>query len=167
MIFITTGSRSFQFNRLLETVDKAIENGAITDEVFAQIGSSNYPIRNYKYKEFLNHDEFNEKLNKCDIVLTHGGTGVIVNSVKMGKRVVAVPRLVKYGEVIDDHQIQLVKAFAQMDMVTPCYECTSGMIAQAIDVAKKKKVKPYHSNTQVIMNKNLYPPFEMGAEAKP
>lgn len=47
MIFITTGSRSFQFNRLLEAVDKAIENGSITDEVFAQIGSSNYLIRNF------------------------------------------------------------------------------------------------------------------------
>lgn len=152
MIFITTGSRSFQFNRLLEAVDKAIESGTITDEVFAQIGSSNYPIKNYKYKEFLNHDEFNEKMRNCDIVLTHGGTGVIVNAVKMGKRVVAVPRLAKYGEVIDDHQIQLVKAFAQLDMVTPCYDCTSEMIAQAVDMAKKKEVKPYHSNTQVIID---------------
>lgn len=152
MIFITTGSRSFQFNRLLEAVDKAIENGDITEEVFAQIGSSSYPIKNYKYKTFLSHDEFNEKMKNCDIVLTHGGTGVIVNSVKMGKKVVATPRLAKYGEVIDDHQIQLVKAFAQMDMVTPCYECTSRMIVQAIDVAKKKKVKPYHSNTQVLID---------------
>ncbi len=152
MIFITTGSRSFQFNRLLEVVDKSIENGTISDEVFAQVGSSDYPIQNYKYKDFLNHDEFNQNLKKCDIVLTHGGTGVIVNSVKMGKRVVAVPRLAKYGEVIDDHQIQLVKAFAQMEMVTPCYECTSVMIAQAIEVAKNKEVKPYHSNTQVIID---------------
>ena len=118
MIFITTGSRSFQFNRLLEAVDKAIENGSITDEVFAQIGSSNYLIRNYKYKEFLNRGEFNEIMKNCDIVLTHGGTGVIVNAVKMGKRVVAVPRLAKYLEAVDDHQLQLVQAFEKLGMVT-------------------------------------------------
>ena len=93
MIFITTGSRSFQFNRLLEAVDKAIEKGDISDEVFAQVGSSNYKTKHYKSVGFLNHEDFNERMNNCDIVLTHGGTGVIVNAVKMGKRVVAVPRL--------------------------------------------------------------------------
>lgn len=150
MIFITTGSRSFQFNRLLEAVDKAIESGAITDEVFAQIGSSNYPIKNYKYKEFLNHDEFNEKMRNCDIVLTHGGTGVIVNAVKMGKRVVAVPRLAKYQEVVDDHQIQLVQAFEKLGMVTACYDCNK--IGIAIEEAKGKEVKPYVSNIQTIID---------------
>lgn len=150
MIFITTGSRSFQFNRLLEAVDKAIERGDITEEVFAQIGSSNYPIKNYKYKDFLNHDEFNEKMSNCDIVLTHGGTGVIVNAVKMGKRVVAVPRLAKYQEVVDDHQIQLVQAFEKLGMVTACYDCNK--IGVAIENAKGKEVKPYISNTQTIID---------------
>ena len=150
MIFITTGSRSFQFNRLLEAVDKAVESGVITDEIFAQIGSSNYQIKNYKYKDFLNHDEFNEKMKNCDIVLTHGGTGVIVNAVKMGKRVVAVPRLAKYQEVVDDHQIQLVQAFEKLGMVTACYDCNK--IGIAIEDAKGKEVKPYVSNTQTIID---------------
>lgn len=150
MIFITTGSRSFQFNRLLEAVDKAIENGAITDEVFAQIGSSNYLIRNYKYKEFLNRGEFNEIMKNCDIVLTHGGTGVIVNAVKMGKRVVAVPRLAKYLEAVDDHQLQLIQAFEKLGMVTACYD--SNEIGKAIEEAKCKEVKPYVSNTQTIID---------------
>ena len=48
MIFITTGSRSFQFKRLLEAVEKAIEKGNITDKVFAQIGSSDYKIKHYE-----------------------------------------------------------------------------------------------------------------------
>lgn len=150
MIFITTGSRSFQFNRLLEAVDKAIESGVITDEVFAQIGSSNYPIKNYKYKGYLNHDEFNEIMENCDVVLTHGGTGVIVNAVKMGKRVVAVPRLAKYQEVVDDHQIQLVQAFEKLEMVTACYDCDK--LGKAIREAKYKEVKPYVSNTQTIID---------------
>ena len=38
MIFITVGSRSFQFERLLKAVDLAIEKGEISDEVFAQKG---------------------------------------------------------------------------------------------------------------------------------
>ncbi|KMW20219.1 PssE/Cps14G family polysaccharide biosynthesis glycosyltransferase [Enterocloster citroniae] len=152
MIFITTGSRSFQFNRLLKTVDDALGEGLITDTVFAQIGSSDYRIKNYEYIDFLNHDEFNDKLNSCDIVLTHGGTGVIVNSVKIGKRVVAIPRLAQYGEAVDDHQIQLIKAFEKLEMVTPCYDCTSNGVARAIVESKSKKVKPYKSNTYQILS---------------
>ena len=84
MIFITVGSRSFQFERLLKAVDLAIEKGEISDEVFAQVGSSTYQVKNYKTVDFLNHEEFNKKLNECDVVLTHGGTGVIVNAIKLG-----------------------------------------------------------------------------------
>ena len=68
MIFITTGSRSFQFKRLLEAVEKAIEKGNITDKVFAQIGSSDYKIKHYESVEFLNHEEFNKKMQECDVV---------------------------------------------------------------------------------------------------
>lgn len=152
MIFITVGSRSFQFNRLLKAVDDAIDSGKITDEVFGQIGSSLYKVKHFETVAFLSHDEFNDKLNECDIVLTHGGTGVIVNSVKMGKRVVAVPRLAQYNEVVDDHQIQLIRAFGKLDMVVPCYDCTSVGISEAIQIAKQRKMKPYISNTKVIID---------------
>lgn len=152
MIFITTGSRSFQFNRLLKAVDEAIEIGKITEDVFAQIGNSDYKIKHYQFVEFLNHDEFNEKLQQSDIVITHGGTGVIVNSAKMGKRVVAVPRLKEYGEVVDNHQIQLIKAFDALGIITPCWECNPMSISQAIINAKKKETIVYHSNSQNIID---------------
>lgn len=150
MIFITTGSRSFQFDRLLKAVDEAISKGKITDDVFAQVGASNYKIQNFKSVEYLDHVEFNKNMRECDIVLTHGGTGVIVNAVKMGKRVVAIPRLAKYQEAVDDHQIQLVQAFEKMNMVTACYNCND--IGHAIKLAKDKVVEPYVSNTQNIID---------------
>lgn len=150
MIFITVGSRSFQFDRLLKAVDLAVENCEISDEIFGQIGSSTYKVKNYQTVDFLDRKEFNQKLNDCDIVLTHGGTGVIVNALKMGKRVVAVPRLAMYHEVVDDHQFQLVKAFEKLGMVTGCYDCDR--IGEAIVAAKQKEIKPYESNTQVIID---------------
>ena len=50
-IFITLGSQKFQFNRMLIEIDKLIENGKITDEVFAQTGASDYKPKNFKYKD--------------------------------------------------------------------------------------------------------------------
>lgn len=84
MIFITLGSQKFQFNRLLKSVDELIEGG-LDEEVFAQIGYSNYKPKNYKYKEFLDREEFSEVINCSDIVITHGGTGAIIGAVKKKK----------------------------------------------------------------------------------
>ena len=148
MIFITLGSQKFQFNRLLKSVDELIEGG-LDEEVFAQIGYSNYKPKNYKYKEFLDREEFSEVINCSDIVITHGGTGAIIGAVKKRKKVIAVPRLAKYGEHVDDHQLQLVSQFRELDLI---YSCEDGDLKSAIETVKKTKYKEYESNTQTILN---------------
>ena len=122
MIFITLGSQKFQFNRLLKEVDKLISDGVITDEVFAQKGYSDYQPENFEFKNFLDRDEFADIMKKSNLVITHGGTGAIIGAVKKGKKVIAVPRLAKYGEHVDDHQIQLIKQFEGMGIIEPCYD---------------------------------------------
>lgn len=150
MIFVTLGSQKFQFNRLLAAVDKLIDKNVINDEVFAQTGCSDYRPENYKYKQFLDRNEFEEWENKCDIMITHGGTGAIIGAVKKGKKVVAVPRLAKYGEHVDDHQMQLLKQFEDMDIIESCYDLNK--LEEAVEVARKKEYKQYVSNTKKIID---------------
>ena len=58
-IFITLGSQIFQFNRLLKAVDELCEKKIIKSQnVFAQIGYSDYIPKNYKYENFLDRDKF-------------------------------------------------------------------------------------------------------------
>lgn len=150
MIFITLGSQKFQFNRLLETMDTLMKNGIITDEVFAQIGYSDYKPQYYKYKNFLDRDEFNEWESKCDILITHGGTGAIIGAVKKGKKVIAVPRLARYGEHVDDHQVQLIKQFNEQNLICGLDDCSQ--LGEAIDDIKNHTFDSYVSNTQLIIN---------------
>lgn len=149
MIFVTLGSQKFQFNRLLIKLDKLVEDCVITEEIFAQIGSSTYIPRNYKYKKFLDRDEFGKMISRCDLFVTHGGTGAIIGAVKKGKKVVAVPRLQKYGEHVDDHQIQLLKQFDGMGIIEACYDCDK--LGEAICRAKSVEYKSYISNTGKIL----------------
>lgn len=107
MIFVTVGSREYQFNRLLKKIDELLENNEIKDEVFAQIGQSTYIPVNYKYRKFLHESEFKMYQQKADLIISHGGTGALISALKLGKQVIAVPRLAKYGEHIDDHQLQV------------------------------------------------------------
>ena len=150
MIFVTLGSQKFQFNRLLAAVDKLIDKNVINDEVFAQTGYSDYRPENYKYKQFLDRNEFEEWENKCEIMITHGGTGAIIGAVKKGKKVVAVPRLAKYGEHVDDHQMQLLKQFEDMNIIESCYDLNK--LEEAVGVARKKEYKQYVSNTKKIID---------------
>lgn len=150
MIFITVGSQKFQFNRLLEQIDLLIENKVIKEEVFAQIGSSDYIPKNYKYKDFITQEEFIDYMSKCNYVITHAGTGAIINALKNDKKVIAIPRLSKYGEHVDDHQIQLIDEFKELNFIEPVYEIDE--LESAIKSIKKKKYNKYVSNTDTIIN---------------
>ena len=149
-ILITLGSQKFQFNRLLEAIDEQIEQKKIQDDLFAQIGYSDYKPQKYLYCEFLNHDEFVEQMERADIVITHGGTGAIISAVKKEKKVIAVPRLSKYGEHVDDHQIQIVEQFKELGLIEECIECS--MLWSVIQDIKEMSFKKYESNTARIIN---------------
>ena len=149
MILVTVGSQKFQFNRLLEKIDELIDKRIITDRVFAQIGVSDYKPKNYEYVDFMTQDEFNKKLSEADTIITHAGTGVIINAVKKGKKVIAIPRLAKYGEHVDDHQIQLIKQFEELNFIEPCYELDH--LEKKTQEIKNKKYKKYISNTDTII----------------
>lgn len=113
MIFVTVGSRNYPFDRLFEKLDMLYEEGIITEPMFAQIGTSTYKAKHYEYKDFISPDEFLEKVNKADIIVTHGASGSIMKALNAGKKVIAVTRLEKYDEHINDHQIQNNEAFAK------------------------------------------------------
>ena len=144
MIFVTLGSQKFQFNRLLKAVDELDTD----EEIFAQIGYSDYKPQNYAYKEFLDREEFAGWEEKADIVITHGGTGAIIGAVKKGKKVIALPRLAKYGEHVDDHQTQLIKQFKDLNLI---YACVDGDLQKALEVVKNTTYNEYKSNTDRII----------------
>lgn len=150
MILVTVGSQKFQFNRLLKEIDRLIEKKIIDEDVFAQIGVSDYVPKYYKYVDFMTQDEFNQKMEQADVIITHAGTGVIVNAVKKGKKVIGVPRLATYGEHVDDHQIQLIKEFTELGFIEPAY--TTENIEAAFMNAKTNKYNKYISNTENIIN---------------
>lgn len=150
-IFITLGSQKFQFNRLLKAVDELCEKEKIVaEDVFAQIGYSDYQPKNFSYKRFLDRDEFSVEMSKADIVVTHGGTGAIIGAIKKGKKVIAVPRRAKFGEHVDDHQFQLVEQFKELQLICECDDAEK--IGDALEIVQKTTYKEYASNTQRIIS---------------
>ncbi len=150
MIFVTLGSQKFQFNRLLKELDKLVENKKIKEKIFAQIGYSDYKPKNYEYKEFVDRDEFQAQMKRSDIIITHGGTGAIITAVKQGKKVIAIPRLAKYEEHVDDHQIQIVEEFEKSGIIKAVYDTKD--LKDALDEIQNMTFERYESNTENIIN---------------
>lgn len=106
------GSRDYQFNRLLKALDDLVAEGKLTDEIVAQTGLSEYEPKHYTWHRYLDQDVFKDYQRRADLIISHGGTGALVGALKMGKQVIAVPRLAQFGEHIDDHQTQVCGALA-------------------------------------------------------
>lgn len=122
MIFLVLGTQKFQLNRLLIQVDELISNGLITQEVVAQIGNSDYKPLNFRYFRFLDKERFDDYISRASIIVSHSGVGTIITALKAGKPVVVFPRLKKYGEHVDNHQLNIAKAFEKKNYVLCCYE---------------------------------------------
>ena len=112
MIFVTVGSRNYQFDRLFRKLDRLYEDGVLSEQMFAQTGTSTYVPKHFEHKDFITQEEFLEKIKSADIVVSHGASGSIMKALNAGKKVIAVTRLEKYNEHINDHQIQNNEAFS-------------------------------------------------------
>ena len=143
MIFVTVGSRNYPFDRLFKELEELYEKGIISEPMFAQTGTSSYIPKHYEYKNFISQEEFLQKIREADIVVSHGASGSIMKALNEGKKVIAVTRLEKYGEHINDHQIQNNTAFGsngyvlvadlELEDLGDCfrriYEGTDGLVA--------------------------------------
>lgn len=143
MIFVAVGTQKFQMNRLLIEMDNLLRSGKIDADVFAQSGNSTYTPMRYHYTPFLTKPEFDEKVNECDLLITHGGVGTIISGLKRSKAVIVVPRKKKYKEHVDDHQVEIVDAFEKRGYVLRCEEMED--LLPKIEEAKTYHFTPYES----------------------
>lgn len=119
MIFITLGTQDKHFDRLLNAVYK-LE----TDEkIVAQIGSTEFksskPEEKFEIHKFLSNEEFEKYMDEARVVITHAGVGTIIYGLKKHKKMIVAARLKKYGEHVNDHQLQILQTFASEGYIIP------------------------------------------------
>lgn len=142
-IFSTVGSQQFQFNRLIKALDQLGLNRKY--EIFVQIGYSTYTPSNINFVKFMDRKMFEEHIKECDIVITHAGTGSIISSLRIGKPVIAIPRLKKYGEHVDNHQLEILNIFSSKNYLLGLTDINE--LEPLISKASKHKFSKYISNT--------------------
>jgi beta-1,4-N-acetylglucosaminyltransferase len=111
VIFVTVGSHYQGFDRLIKKMDEIA--GKTDEKVIMQIGHTSYKPVNAEYFDFVDDFSKIEQLNRdARVVVSHAGAGSILTALKLSKPVIVVPRLKKYNEHMDDHQLEIAEAMS-------------------------------------------------------
>ena len=142
MIFVTVGSQKQNFNRLFDYINEL----HLKEKIIVQKGSSDY-LFNDKIEcyDYLSLDEMDRVLKKANLIITHGGGGTIFKALELDKKIIVVPRLAKYKEHINNHQLELAEFLEKNNY------CLIAKNKQEFDAAIKKiestKFTKYVSHT--------------------
>lgn len=146
MILVLLGTQNNDFTRLLREVQNNIDNGIIKEDVVVQAGSTKFESKDMKIFSLVPTDELLKLQEQARIIITHGGVGSIISSIKLGKKVIAIPRLAKYGEHVNDHQIQIVESFANNGLIKGIFDIEK--IGETLEKIESFSPTVFKSNTE-------------------
>jgi UDP-N-acetylglucosamine transferase subunit ALG13 len=113
LILVVLGTHELPFTRLLLEVERLKKNGIIEDDVIVQQGHTKFESEYLTLQPFFSFEKMNLLYQQAQYIISHAGTGSVINALKKGKKVIVAPRLKKYGEHNDDHQLELVQVFTE------------------------------------------------------
>ena len=146
MIFVTLGTQDKDFSRLLKVVEDEIKCGHIKEKVIVQAGYTKYQSDYMEIFDLIDPKKFQKLVEDCNILITHGGVGSILEGLKKKKKVIAAARLKKYREHTNDHQTQIVKKFAEENYILELSDFSK--LNEILKKAKTFKPKQFHSNNK-------------------
>ena len=149
MILVLLGTQNNSFHRLLEEVEKNINEGTINEEVIVQAGYTKFKSHKMRIIDLISKEQLEQFQEEASLIITHGGVGSIITSIKKGKKVIAVPRMHEYGEHVNNHQVQIVKNFDEQGYIIGIERVED--LKQAIIKSKEFKHKKYQTNNDKML----------------
>ena len=146
MIFVILGTHELEFKRLL----KYLKDMDIKEEVIIQSGNTNFTSNKYKVIPFLDQNDFNKYIKESTLVITHGGVGSILTALRHKKKVITMPRLSKYNEHNDDHQLEICNKLSKEGYTMNCTDYDS--LKEFIENYKKIELRPYIFDNSRLIN---------------
>lgn len=151
MIFVILGTQNMPFTRLLDAVEKQAKQGIIKDEIIVQAGVTKYTSSYMKVFDLIPSDEFEDLVNKADLIITHAGVGSILSAITLGKVTIAAARDKKYKEHVNNHQYEILERFMEDGYVLGLTDFDK--LDDILIKAKSFVPKPYVSTRNILISK--------------
>ena len=122
MIFVTLGNARQSFARSLNAVAALSAAGVFSDEeIVVQHGHTPMPAGSAAVAlPFMAHADFEDHVRRASVIVCHGGCGTVLSCLRASKVPVIIPRRKRYGEHINDHQLQLAGELARQGRAIMC-----------------------------------------------
>lgn len=152
MIFVILGTQDKKFPRLLEALQKKIDEGKIDkkEEIIVQAGSTKYKSNDMKIFDYIPISQFEDYIEKADLIICHAGVGTILTALKKNKKIIAAARLKQYGEHVNDHQLQILDNFKNKGYILALENFDE--IDNLIKQAQEFKPANFKSNKKFFLN---------------
>jgi len=120
MIFITTGTQE-PFDRLVKVAD---EIAALLPGVPFKVQAfiSVYKASNIEIINFMSPVEFEDNLKKASLIISHAGMGTIISALVNQKPIIVMPRLLKYKEHRNEHQLATARKLDELQYIDVAYD---------------------------------------------
>ena len=118
MIFVTVSG--YQFERLVRKMDEIA--GSMKERVMMQTGNTRYVPKNAGHFRFTSRSRMDDCMKKARLVVSHGGEGCIMEALKLRKPLIVVPRYRRFGEHVNDHQLDLTRVLEKSGKITAVYD---------------------------------------------
>ena len=149
MILVLLGTQNNSFHRLLEEIEKNITGGTIKEDVIVQAGYTKYKSHKMRIIDLISREELEKLQDEANLIITHGGVGSIISSIRKEKKVIAVPRLHQYGEHVNNHQIDIIKRFREEEYIIGIEAVEQ--LKEALKKVKQFEPKKYELNNKLMI----------------
>jgi UDP-N-acetylglucosamine transferase subunit ALG13 len=140
VIFATIGTTE-PFDRLVRAVI-ALDGG---EQIVVQSGGSDTGPDSPTRLTYLPYDEIVRLMRDSRVVVMHAGVGSVLTAIRVGKRPVVVPRLRRYGEAVDDHQVAFARKLGELGAAVVVEDLAG--LRQAVDEAAASPPPSHRSST--------------------
>jgi len=140
MILVTVGTHNIGFDRLVRAVDELA--GLLEEKVIIQRGASTYQPRYAEYFDFTSSQRMESLTSESRLLICQAGAGAILVALRAGRPMIVVPRLKRYGESIDDHQLQLAAVLDAERRAIVVHDVTAVTLREAVVRAEQLMVRP-------------------------
>jgi uncharacterized protein (TIGR00661 family) len=140
-ILVLLGTQKNSFRRLIEAVDKL----DLPESIIVQSGHTKFSSDKLDIQPFVDPAEYDRLNQEAKLVISHAGVGSIMQALALGKPVVVMPRRRRFGEHLNDHQLQIAHSLAEQGLVTVVEKADQleSAVAQALN---RQSVKTNFSN---------------------
>jgi UDP-N-acetylglucosamine transferase subunit ALG13 len=114
VICVTVGTHDQPFTRLIDAL-ALLPAG----ELVVQYGTAHAPAGAALAARLMPYHELVVHLADARAVVTHAGVGSVLAAIAAGHTPVVVPRLRRFGEHVDDHQLEFALALGRRGDVIP------------------------------------------------